>query len=203
MTTAPRFNGRAERIRAHLAAHPKGVTLRALIIAIEPGCKAANMNSSLHTLMVAARVRSTQIDGVTHFHPTPTTFVDGRIAANAKAASQQRATRPASTHVRAARAPTTRAKPTPAPASVAIPQSTKPAKHRTALSGLITNVESRRHERDELAADVAAFLAAGGVIQRFKQGESAASIAQVQARFLDTRQRGRGTNPAPRAAANA
>ena len=195
--TTTRFNGRAERIRAYWAAHPKGSTLRALIVAIEPGCKANNMRSSVNTLILQGKGTSTLIDGVTHFLPTATTFVDGRVAANAKKAGQPR---PASTHVRAARAPTTKAQPAPAPASVAIPESAKPAKHRTALSGLITNVESRRHEREELAADVAAFLAGGGVIQRFKQGESAASIAEVQARFLDTRQRGRGTTPATAAA---
>lgn len=199
MTAHPHFNGRALRIRNHLAAHPKGVTLRALIIAIEPGCKANNMCSSVNTMILRGKASSTQINGVTHFLPTATTFVDGRVGANASKAGQPRAQRTAPTRVRAAR---TASKPAPASASVAIPASANPAKHRTALSGLITNVESRRHEREELAADVATFLAGGGVIQTFKQGESAASIAQVQARFLDTRQRDRGTKPAP-AAANA
>lgn len=194
MTTAPRFNGRAERIRNHLAAHPKGVTMRALIIAIEPGCKANNMCSSVNTMILRGKASSTQINGVTHFLPTATTFVDGRIAANAQQTGKPRPKRAMTADSKPAK-PTAIAAPT-APASVAIPASAKPAKHRTALSGLITNVESRRHEREELAADVAAFLAGGGVIQTFKQGESAASIAQVQARFLDTRQRGRGTAPA-------
>lgn len=210
MTASERFNGRAAKVLRHLAENPKGVSIRRLIIAVEPGCKANNMWGTVSTLVGQSKVRSAPMDGITCFFITPSAFVDGRATANAasKGKRKQRrtpaavdqppapatATAPRAAHAKAA------ASKAAAPASIPIPvrAKAKPNPGRASLSGLYASVDHRSVARADIAADVAAFLAGGGVIQTFKHGESAASIREAQARFLATRQRGSDVQKARR-----
>lgn len=182
--TAARYDGRAGRVCRYLAAHEEGVTLRTLITAVAPDCKRNNMWGTLTTLETQGKARREFKDGVVHFFPTDTTLVDGRVAANAAKRGKPRA--------ESAKSPGRVARPvelTP-PAHVPVASGlVARAPQRSTLSALFMSAEARRPDRDELAADLAAFVARGGVIQRLNPGDTGESIRAQEAKFRAERRR--------------
>lgn len=186
MTTA-RYDGRAGRVCRYLAAHQSGVTLRTLITAVAPDCKRNNMWGTLTTLEAQGKARRELKDGVAHFFPTSTTLVDGRVAANAAKREKPRAT-PAKGASRTSRAgrPAETASPAHVPVASGLVAC---APQRSSLSALFTSVEAKRPDRDQLAADLAAFEARGGIIQRLGPGDTGESIRAQEAKFRAERRR--------------
>lgn len=91
--THPRYNGRATRVRAHLASHPTGSTILQLIAAVDPGCEHNIMAATVSTLVRQGKARAQEpAEGErgNRYFPTATTLVDRRAAANASAAATRR-----------------------------------------------------------------------------------------------------------------
>ncbi|GAB3755036.1 hypothetical protein [Lysobacter olei] len=196
MTMHERYNGRSQRVHEHLAKHPKGVTLRGLIVALEPGCKPNNMTGTLSTLEKQGKVVRVVREGVTHFRATATALVDGRVAANQVPGGKARRKRPSSgyadpvavaTHIkrddsRKRRAVAAVLGDRTAAIKAAVGRHAEPQPRRTGLNScyMRNEVEARRPMREALAADVAAFEAGGGVIERLAPGACSKPLMTVQ-----------------------
>lgn len=184
MISQPRYNGRAGRVCSHLAGNPNGVTLRALIDAVEPGCDRNRMWGTVVTLEGQGKACRTIVAGVVHFYPTPRTLVDGRAVANEARHGKPRA-------IAVTPAPRQRRQvDLPQPANVPVSRALGAATpHRSALNALHAGVNTKRLDREQLATDVDAFLASGGVIQRLSHGDTAESLRAQQEKFAAERRR--------------
>jgi len=191
MTIDIRHTGRARRVCEYLMNTPGGASLRALVIALEPGCKPANMAGTVCTLEQQQKVRRESINGTTTFFATDLALVDRRIKANQV---PKRKRRQDLTKQKAARGAQARRRPSAPSASP--PRSTG-ARHPSVFEPRVRSmqlggaVDAKQHERDEIAAALDAFLGRGGQIQRFAQGETAASIAEREAALRQTYRRRR------------
>ncbi len=163
--THPRYNGRSQRVREYIAAHPGGVTLRQIIDATEPDCPRNNMGASLGTLVKLGKLRAEVAHRDTRYHATPTTLIDGRIAGNA---CGKRRKKPLSACKRTAR----HRQPAPAPAHPPTPRR-KPVRAARAPLPRLQREDPRvlPAKPAGTAETVAEFQARGGRIQRLANGE--------------------------------
>lgn len=181
--------GRAQRVLHWLTEQKAPRTVPEIIAATEPGCSSQNMHGTIACLVNAGKLkRKKTATGRPGLVATKIALVDQRIrsasppeakrkrrdADRAEPRQVQVQREVAATLARIAATSTAPATPTPpAPTSRA----------RSTLSSLFTTVAAKRIERDELAADVDAFVAGGGVIQRLRPGES----SQTQFGFHQSR----------------
>lgn len=167
-----RPTGTAAAVREYLRqAGTRGATPRDIRIAIDHD--ANGISTALANML--SRGKIDRRDG--RYYVNASTFVDGRGGSRVPKA--------------AAHAPGTQgvAKPKPTPeASVSIARAFLPS-----LTIHVPGIEARRPAREAIAADVAAFLKAGGVIQRFAPGETAESVREKEARIA--REYGRAKAP--------
>ena len=163
MTQAYIHNGRSLRVRQHLATHPGGLTSRQLVDALKDGSTASSMCTTVATLLKTKKVRREFRGGVAVYFPTDTTLVDSRR----RDGVPQRAPKPAGqvTNVQA-------------PVSAALATS---APRRMALNALFLKPADRQLDRHAIAADVAAFEAAGGKVQKVAWGDTGESLRAAQA----------------------
>jgi hypothetical protein len=196
MTTDVRHTGRARRVCEYLKSTPSGASLRALVIALEPGCKPANMAGTVCTLEQQQKVRRESINGITTFFATDLALVDRRIKANQV---PKRKRRQDLTKQKAARGEQVRRRPSTPQAK---PARSSPLGHRSVFEPRVRSmhlggaVDAKQHERDEIAAAIDVFLSRGGQIQRYAQGETAASIAEREAALRHTYRRRRAPTAA-------
>jgi hypothetical protein len=182
----PISTGRAQRVIRYLLDNPKGCTVREIIEAVEPGCVRSLMSGCVTGLHGAGKLVRVKGSKPLRFKAAPDALVDRRTKP-AGAWKETAAAAPPPKPAAAARAAI-------AAPLMAVPARTAlaaPRAHRTALQAFFMGVEAKRIPREQLAADVAKFLAAGGKIQHFQPGESAESIRAEQERYLQQRKRGR------------
>lgn len=164
-------NGRVQRVLEHLAKHPQGVTVRELIIQTEPGCKLANMASSLTAMINAGRIVRVGEWGSSVYRLKPADTAEPAVADTAPAPARTRKKAEAAPKLRAARAAKPAAAETPArplatPARDAAPFN----EPRVPTSAPARSRRDCPITSDELAAHVAEFLAQGGQIERLPMG---------------------------------
>lgn len=165
--THTRYTGRTQRVREYLATHPKGATLRELVIHVEPGCKPNNMAGTVSTLVAAGKLRSKVVDGYTRYYPTEITLVDRRADANRRSGPKR------SKAGKRARAAPRAATPVPRKAAPAV----RPMTRVAAVAPF------KRPVIDALAGaeTIAQYLARGGRIQRLRNGEVSQPLKHITA----------------------
>jgi hypothetical protein len=160
-------NGRVQRVLEDLAKHPQGVTVRELIIQTEPGCKLANMASSLTAMINAGCIERVGEWGSSVFRMKPAVIEAAPASPSAgtpaapqpKPAPKARATRSVQSTV---------AKASPKPPAIPV-SGAAPFNEPSIATG--NPSRSRRDcpvTSEELAAHVAANLANGGEIERLR-----------------------------------
>lgn len=175
MADGSRYTGRAQLALNWLATQSAPKTARHVIEAVDPTCPQANMAGTLATLAHRGKLaRHKTADGI-GFTVTATAFVDERVAANRVPGGKNRskAKAPAkkargdrTSAIKAAAGKHAQPKPT-------VAKDVPPVRRMSNDNFFLrTEVDARQPMREALAADVAAFEAAGGVIQRLAPGES-------------------------------
>ncbi|QDH70876.1 hypothetical protein [Marilutibacter alkalisoli] len=181
--TKPRTQGRADAVRDYLRAHPRGATFRELLDAIEPGAKANNMAAYLANAVKRGKLDKRGL----RFAANARTFTDGRSDPQTAPAKQRKAKPAQGTQHAGCAAEIARVKKARTPKPQPTPEASVPIARafRTSLAIHVPGIEARRPAREAIAADVAAFIAAGGVIQRFAPGETAESVREKEARLAN------------------
>lgn len=170
--------GRAQRILHWLVGQAEPRTVPEIIEATEPGCSSQNMHGTVACLVIAGKLaRVKTASGRPALVATSCALVDRRVRAPTPIDTKRKRRRADKGGVsHAPRAPRVGAT-TPSPVAStthikALADPALPDAARTTLSSLFTTVAAKRFERADIAADIAAFEAKGGVIQRLRPGES-------------------------------
>lgn len=162
MTRPYRITGRSRRVREYLVSSGGGVTSRHLINILNDGSTKDTMCSTLANLEQAGKARREVVNGIAHYYPTSTTLIDHRR----RPPAASRPPKPAEQVVNVQ-----------APVAAALATS---APRRMGLNALFLKPADRQLDRRAIAADVAAFEASGGKVQRLAWGDTGESLRASQ-----------------------
>lgn len=173
---------RAKRILTFVAGRAKPVGFEGIFRAAEPDGgkdRRTGVSAQLCQLVLAKKLKRTGKPGAFLYAATPLTLVDRRLkAATTKSGARKRRLADKA-EASAPRAPHTKLLMQRVPVEAIAP--------------------AKLTMRDQIAADVDAFLAHGGRIQQLRPGESATPLRAAQEQYLASRKRGRDKQRAERA----
>lgn len=158
----PRHTGRAQKVLAYLAGQRVGRTVREIIHAVEPRGDRSLMWGCVSTLERSGKLVRLNGLGDVRFRVTPTALVDRRRREKLAPTAPVATPHPAPKH------PVERAPALIVPASAGLS-----SQHRadSAMGRLAQGHRAREEFTRQLHQDLAAFVAAGGVIQTLPRGQ--------------------------------
>lgn len=157
-----RHTGRAQKVLAYLSGQRIGRTVREIIHAVEPRGERSLMWGCVSTLERSGKLVRLKAPGDVRFRAAPTALVDRRRRESPAPTAPAAVARPAPKH------PVERAPALIVPASAGLS-----SQHRadSAMGRLAQGRRAREEVTRQLTQDLAAYLAAGGVIQTLPRGQ--------------------------------